>query len=108
MYTALGLTPLILIIGGGLSYTAGMIFFGWKRIKHHHAIFHVFVLGGSILHYIVIAGYVCPLGRRVLPVTFDATITLRSAHAALAGQSGPTTLSLCPSSRSSTRSINRR
>lgn len=58
MYTALGLTPLVLIVGGGLSYTAGMIFFGWKRIRHHHAIFHVFVLGGSILHYIAIAGYV--------------------------------------------------
>jgi hemolysin III len=58
MYSALGLTPMILIVAGGLSYTAGMIFFGWKSIKHHHAIFHVFVLGGSILHYIVIAAYI--------------------------------------------------
>ena len=58
MYSALGLTPLLFIMAGGLSYTAGMIFFGWKTIKHHHAIFHVFVLGGSILHYIVIAGYI--------------------------------------------------
>jgi hemolysin III len=62
MYAALGLTPMILIVAGGLSYTAGMIFFGWKSIKHHHAIFHVFVLGGSILHYIVIAGYIVARG----------------------------------------------
>jgi len=60
MYEALGLAPLILIIGGGLSYTLGMIFFGWHRIRHHHAIFHVFVLGGSILHYAAIVGYLIP------------------------------------------------
>lgn len=60
MYLALGLTPLLLIMAGGLSYTAGMIFFGWKSIRHHHAIFHIFVLVGSILHYAVIAIYVVP------------------------------------------------
>jgi len=60
MYDALGLAPLLLIIGGGLSYTAGMIFFGWHSIRHHHAIFHVFVLGGSILHYAAIVGYLMP------------------------------------------------
>jgi hemolysin III len=58
LYTALGMTPLALVAAGGLSYTAGMIFFGWHSIKHNHAIFHVFVLGGSILHFIAIARYV--------------------------------------------------
>jgi hemolysin III len=60
MYAALGLTPMLLIGAGGISYTAGMIFFGWKRIRHHHAIFHIFVLVGSVLHYIAIAGYIVP------------------------------------------------
>lgn len=60
MYEALGLAPLILILAGGVSYTLGMIFFGWHRIRHHHAIFHVFVLGGSILHYAAIVGYLIP------------------------------------------------
>ncbi len=60
LYAALGLIPLILVLAGGVSYTLGMIFFGWKAIKHHHAIFHVFVLAGSILHYAAIAGYVMP------------------------------------------------
>lgn len=60
LYVAAGVIPLALLIGGGLSYTAGMIFFGWKSIRHHHAIFHVFVLVGSILHYIAIAAYIVP------------------------------------------------
>lgn len=58
LYIALGAAPLALVVAGGLSYTAGMIFFGWHSLRHHHAIFHVFVLGGSILHFIAVAGYV--------------------------------------------------
>lgn len=58
LYFALGLMPSILVVAGGVSYTLGMIFFGWKSLKHHHAIFHVFVLAGSIIHFIAIAGYV--------------------------------------------------
>jgi hemolysin III len=58
LYLALGAAPLILVVAGGLSYTLGMIFFGWHGIRHHHAIFHVFVLAGSIMHYLAIALYV--------------------------------------------------
>lgn len=58
LYLALGIAPLILIIAGGLSYTLGVIFFGWKSIKHHHAIWHGFVLGGSVFHFLAIALYV--------------------------------------------------
>jgi len=60
VYDGLGVVALALVIGGGISYTLGMIFFGWHRIKHHHAIFHIFVLGGSILHYAAILGYLLP------------------------------------------------
>lgn len=58
LYTSLGWPPLALLIGGGLSYSLGILFFAWERLPHHHAIFHVFVLVGSILHYAAIAGYV--------------------------------------------------
>ena len=58
LYLTLGPTPLGLIIAGGLSYTAGMIFFGWHGLRHHHAIFHIFVLTGSILHFVAVAFYV--------------------------------------------------
>lgn len=58
LYLALGAAPLMLVVAGGLSYTVGVVFFGWKSIKHHHAIWHVFVLGGSILHYLAVVIYV--------------------------------------------------
>jgi len=58
LYLVLGIWPLSLVVAGGVSYSLGVIFFGWKSIKHHHAIFHCFVLGGSIFHFIAIATYV--------------------------------------------------
>lgn len=39
------------IIAGGLSYTFGVIFFIWEKIPYHHAIWHLFVLGGSAGHF---------------------------------------------------------
>ncbi|MBC2717030.1 MAG: hemolysin III family protein [Desulfobacteraceae bacterium] len=42
---------------GGLFYTAGIIFYAWKRIPYNHAIWHLFVLGGSITHFFGILFY---------------------------------------------------
>lgn len=58
LYLALGIWPLALIVAGGLSYSIGVIFFGWKSIRHHHAIWHGFVLGGSILHFLAVSLFV--------------------------------------------------
>jgi hemolysin III len=60
LFEALGFVPIALVVAGGLAYTMGVIFFAWKRIKHHHAIWHVFVLAGSIFHFLAIAIYVIP------------------------------------------------
>ena len=60
LYDAMGIVPISLIVAGGVSYTVGTIFFGWHSIKHHHAIWHLFVLGGSVLHFIAIAFYIIP------------------------------------------------
>jgi hemolysin III len=60
MLEALGIVPVLLAIAGGIAYTLGVIFFAWHRIRHHHAIFHVFVLAGSILHYAAVILYVVP------------------------------------------------
>ena len=60
LYLAMGIVPISLIVAGGVSYTLGTIFFGWHSLKHHHAIWHLFVLGGSVLHFIAIAGYIIP------------------------------------------------
>lgn len=35
---------------GGLAYTLGVVFFAWQRLPYHHAIWHLFVLCGSICH----------------------------------------------------------
>jgi hemolysin III len=48
------------IAAGGLTYTAGVFFFAAERIPHHHAIWHLFVLGGSICHYVAVLLYVLP------------------------------------------------
>jgi hemolysin III len=42
---------LILLILGGLSYTTGIIFYGWRRLPYNHMIWHIFVLCGSICHF---------------------------------------------------------
>ncbi len=52
---------LMLLIAGGLSYSFGVVFYLWKRIPYHHGIWHLFVLGGSICHYLAIYFYVLPL-----------------------------------------------
>lgn len=51
---------LLLLIGGGLSYSLGVIFYLWKSLPYSHAIWHLFVLSGSILHFFAIFYYVLP------------------------------------------------
>jgi hemolysin III len=60
VFAALGFMPIALIIAGGVAYSLGVIFFAWKRFRHHHAIWHLFVLAGSICHFLAIAIYVIP------------------------------------------------
>jgi hemolysin III len=64
LHAALGLVPIALVVAGGLAYTLGVVFFSWKRIPHHHAIWHVFVMAGSILHFMAIAFYVVPYAAK--------------------------------------------
>lgn len=47
-----------LLLAGGFSYTFGVIFYVWDNLTFNHAIWHLFVLGGSILHYFMILFYV--------------------------------------------------
>ena len=51
---------LVLTIAGGLAYSGGVIFYTWQRLRYHHAIWHVFVLAGSVLQYFAIFFYVVP------------------------------------------------
>lgn len=49
---------LVLTILGGLAYSLGVIFYKWKKLPFNHAIWHLFVLAGSILHFFAILFYV--------------------------------------------------
>jgi len=50
---------LILLVLGGLFYTGGIVFYALdERIKHAHGIWHLFVLAGSISHYLIMLLYV--------------------------------------------------
>lgn len=60
LFNALGVMPVALAVAGGVAYSLGVVFFPWKSIRHHHAIFHVFVLLGSIFHYAAVVLYVVP------------------------------------------------
>lgn len=61
IFLKLGLAALVLIVGGGLAYSIGTVFFRWEGLKHHHAVWHLFVLTGSLLHFLAISIYVIPL-----------------------------------------------
>ncbi len=45
---------------GGAAYTLGILFFALDRLKYFHALWHVFVLAGSMAHYVAILLYVAP------------------------------------------------
>lgn len=51
-----------LLLAGGLSYTIGVVFYVWDSLPYHHAIWHLFVLGGSICHFLAITLFVLPRG----------------------------------------------
>lgn len=49
---AIGFWASIFLALGGVVYTVGILFYGCKKIKYNHAIWHLFVLLGSILQFI--------------------------------------------------------
>lgn len=48
------------LIIGGLLYTFGSVFYVWRGFKFHHAIWHLFVLAGTILHFFAVILYLLP------------------------------------------------
>ncbi len=53
---------IIMILAGGMCYTVGAVFYILKKLPYSHAVWHLFVLGGSICHYFAILLYVVPRG----------------------------------------------
>jgi hemolysin III len=52
-----GFGTMWLALGGGL-YTGGCLFYLWRSLPYHHAIWHLFVLAGSICHFFCILWHV--------------------------------------------------
>lgn len=48
------------LFGGGLCYTAGAAFYSWRTLRFHHAIWHLFVVAGSLCHFFAVLWYVIP------------------------------------------------
>ncbi|WP_019553933.1 PAQR family membrane homeostasis protein TrhA [Propionispira raffinosivorans] len=68
----LGLLPIEAIywmIAGGVFYTVGAVFYLVKKIPYNHAIWHLFVLAGSIAHFVAIFKFVLPLPEVVIHMT---------------------------------------
>ncbi len=66
IYSQLGLVPVVLILAGGLSYTVGAVIFATQRPRlfprtfSYHEMFHVLVVTGSFIHFLVVYAYAIP------------------------------------------------
>jgi len=59
LLAALGGIGFSWLVAGGVLYTVGILFFAYdQRFRHWHGIWHLFVMAGSLLHFVAIAGYV--------------------------------------------------
>ena len=45
------------IVAGGLAYTVGVVFFAWERLRYGHTVWHLFVLTGSVCHFVAVFAY---------------------------------------------------
>ena len=57
---SIALPGLLLLLSGGLCYSFGIVFFLVGRVAYAHAVWHVFVLTGSVLHYLSVLLYAVP------------------------------------------------
>lgn len=60
LVAALPAGALWLLLAGGLCYTVGTVFYLWEKLPYNHALWHVWVLGGSSCHWAAVFGYVVP------------------------------------------------
>jgi hemolysin III len=54
LFAAVPIAGFIWLVAGGFLYTVGVLFFAWKRVPYNHTIWHVFVMAGSICHYLAV------------------------------------------------------
>ena len=60
LYSSMAPGGVWLLIAGGICYTGGIAFYAWRTLKFNHALWHGFVLAGSVCHFVAIAVYSLP------------------------------------------------
>jgi hemolysin III len=60
LWLALPAPGLAWLVAGGILYTLGSVFYMARRVPYHHAIWHLFVIAGSIAHFVTVYCYVLP------------------------------------------------
>jgi len=58
--TSLPTGGVVLLLAGGVCYTVGVLFYAIKMFKYHHMVWHLFVLGGTICHFLLVYLFVLP------------------------------------------------
>ena len=58
----IGVSGIAWLLAGGFAYTVGVAFYFWRSLPHHHAIWHLFVMAGSTLHFFAVMLHVLPSG----------------------------------------------
>ncbi len=61
LFDSLPATGFAWLVAGGAFYTLGVLFYVWKSRPFAHTVWHVFVLCGSLCHFLAIFGYVLPI-----------------------------------------------
>jgi hemolysin III len=61
MFASIPIGGIIWLAAGGFLYTVGVIFYALQKIPYMHAIWHFFVLGGSICHYFAVLFFLAPI-----------------------------------------------
>jgi hemolysin III len=61
LFAALTAGGIFWLVMGGLSYSIGVIFYAWEKLPYNHAIWHLFVMGGSICHFFSVFWHVVPV-----------------------------------------------
>jgi hemolysin III len=59
---AVGTEGVALILAGGAFYTLGCAFYLWRRLRWSHVVWHFFVLGGSVCHFLAVLWYAAGVG----------------------------------------------
>ena len=58
LFNLINFNAKLLLILGGFSYTFGILFYAFDKIKYFHSIWHLFVLAGSVSHYFMVLLYI--------------------------------------------------